>query len=224
MAKRKLVKVRIDKLLPEPPTHTEYLTSLGRFVDHFAVVEVMLNALALRYSGVAYKKAKILFLPLRADAAIKLIKKLIPAKGRERRKIKELQAILAHVDELREVRNTVLHNGSSQTKTRRFAKNRFARAGVRTRAFNVSKSSLDKMIFDLTLIMYWGAYRHLNVKPDRASDELGWLLSAAMRPTVRKHYLDAGSWHYKPQPPPVHRRKARRQKGRETVPVPKPQI
>jgi hypothetical protein len=71
----------------------QYWQELGRFIDTYTSLELMLNFVALAYSRIDIGTAKALFLPLRVDAATNLINKIIDVKKMKGERIKEIKEI-----------------------------------------------------------------------------------------------------------------------------------
>jgi len=213
MAKKsaKLIDVPIDKILPEPPQHTKYLTSLGRFMEFFSLAELTLNSVAIVYSKIDFDIAVATFVPMRSDAAIQTIKRIIFAKKLKGKKVTEIQAILSHLDKIREVRNMLMHSGSAQRHGRELVVTNeiFARSPAAIKRFNASKRTIDKMNYDLLVILYWLVHRHLETKPGLIKDEFSREFATIMTRAIRRQYIDGRGWKYVPPKHVSRRRKSR---------------
>jgi hypothetical protein len=178
----------------------KYLLALGYFIARFAQVELILNS-AVRYFaklGHPSNIANALLGPLRVDAAMATITRLIEARKLRGKDIDELKLIIDQLGKIARARNDIMHLGAEGYGRLVVTNRQFAHTRNRIRLMSVSAKVLKQMEGDLL-----GMYISLSIiirdtvhgSPRTVRGKVG--------------YISPASWQYKSHVRALRPRKSR---------------
>lgn len=166
--------------------YQDYWRALGQMIHEFSVVELLLNTIPSRMARLMPSISQaVLSGSTRADAACKLIKRVIEAKGQADA---EMDYVCSQVAALNTMRTHIVHCGAHHDGETFVASNWMAAHHSRNRKTdNVQTRMLEAMITDLRKVQHHLIARiHTHIRSD---------------PQV--HAVLAAPWQYKsPQPVP----------------------
>lgn len=206
---------RLVDLVPANKQQVAFWRALGQFLDAYAVVEMMLNVLVVRYADMTWENARALFLPLRVDAASNHLSRLIAGKFVRGKRATELTAIIQQLGQINRMRNDILHLGARPrglptgpfTVTNRM----YARSQAHLRRRNVSVTMLNSMFYDLMeisfriMVMLMAKRRREgNITP---LDDLQ--IALARQAGLSPYRVRPIAWRYTPQPQSSRRNRRR---------------
>ena len=191
----------------------KFLLALGRFIQAFARVEQMMNYVALHYSQMPLGTARAIFLPLRADASIQIVRRIVAARRPDSPFTTELLTVLAHVDAIRDVRNALVHyriNSGPLITNRPWARNRKA-----VWSQKVTVKNLGQMTDDLEECGMRLAAHHVGgIKRRLFRVPSGVAFLTAPIFGIRMFARSKPAWQYTPPEQPTSRRNRRHGRDR----------
>ena len=137
-----------------------YHSALGHFIDAFSEVETVVAQTLRKYADASVDTAKIIFNRHTLDSSIQLIDDLARLKLNEA-SMTELKRVLKQLDDIRIMRNYVLHKGAQDVaEGRAHVLNQF-KGNAEPRVFPISPEILNSMKADADTIILKLAYEHL---------------------------------------------------------------
>ena len=215
MAKRPVPQtMSLRDLFPATEAERRYWQLLGRLIEYVSIAELALAMVAVSWSGVDYETAKSLFLPLRIDAAVSLLNRVIETKKLRGKRVREMKEILQQLGEINRVRNDIVHLGARPKRGGFKVSNElFARSRLKLRRLHLSFQSFDQIDADLEYIIWklleLGGMLDTTTTLSPSSPEKAFIraLSRGVKKGLRT--AQQGAWNYKPQLQAARRRKSR---------------
>jgi hypothetical protein len=190
---------------PTDPEQDEFNMRLGTFIELFANVETELLLVVKHYAKIDADIARAILSPLRVEAAINHLHRIIEVRRLRSLKVVELEEILTQLAHINKARNDVLHMGfirkpGSEQFIVSNVSTAHARRVVRRRV--LTQKVLLQMSFDLVTI----SMLMLSHLPDLPHPEMRKLVMAFRR---RKPVGQPFAWLYKSPPQAKNRPKRR---------------
>src|SRR5262249_52351546 len=132
---------------PGSPKEKAYWLALGRFIEEFAIVELLLNFTLWRYAKLDKRVAQGLIGQQRVDRAMQDITRIVEARGLKGARVKELQIIFDQLCKLNRARNDIVHFGTGEMTAHGYivTNRHFAHLESRVREIHVSPKILESM-------------------------------------------------------------------------------
>ncbi len=196
-----------------PPREAGYWEALGRFIEAYAEIEHVISSTLWSFAKVSPPIAQAIFSGTRADAATKLINRILDG-TKARKAIKEEFAfIFAQLNLITEARNLIVHYETTHIGGKWVVTNRrIALDKKRLRQQPISVSILTQMSADLEKIsihLYLLFLRNEKAKRSNISEIMHAFAQELLAP-----------WQYKPLPNRPGKRKKRGRRGRSKVTIP----
>ena len=137
-----------------------YYEALGRFIDIFSEVEATVTHTLRKYAETRPEIAKVIFARIPLDASVKLILETAAVTQDENVRI-GLKDVFKQLDDIRIMRNYVLHNGATNVAEGNATVSNALKAQGDPIRFPISPELLDQMRDDLGRINLRLAYEHL---------------------------------------------------------------
>jgi hypothetical protein len=166
-----------------------YWQALGRFVETFAGVELLVFTLTCFYAKTPERLGRIILSGQRTDACSGYIRTIMRIEQFPSTLTEELEGVLNKLSEISRGRNFLIHYGSFETSDKGRIISNISRAKSSTSIEEIRASVADLEIMTIDLIKIRSHLTMLRVMPGASFDD-----RAAQMPIL----LDA--WQYKPEP------------------------